>query len=256
MSPISSGTTGGYIINGFERGTVSDLKDPENLNRVKVHLSGKDIETPFADVVSPMAGKEYGVVCIPQKGEEVLVGFCDGDISNPVVLGSLYNSVNKPPIKVDANKNEIMVIKLSTGLTIEINTNKNKSNLSITTQKGHLIDIQDNSKQQEVFLKEKSGKTSFKVDFKGGKIELKANKEISLTAGAAGGTSLNISSKKGLEVKTQAGKVKMSAKGIDFKSTANITSTANGSNNIKSNTGTNIQSTSMTVVKGAMVKIN
>ena len=152
MSPISSGTTGGYIINGFERGTVSDLKDPENLNRVKVHLSGKDIETPFADVVSPMAGKEYGVVCIPQKGEEVLVGFCDGDISNPVVLGSLYNSVNKPPIKVDANKNEIMVIKLSTGLKIEINTNKNKSNLSITTQKGHLIDIQDNSKQQEVFL--------------------------------------------------------------------------------------------------------
>ena len=94
------------------------------------------------------------------------------------------------------------------------------------------------------------------MDFKGGKIELKANKEISLTAGAAGGTSLNISSKKGLEVKTQAGKVKMSAKGIDFKSTANITSTANGSNNIKSNTGTNIQSTSMTVVKGAMVKIN
>lgn len=254
MNPISSRTIGGYVINGFERGTVSDLNDPKKLNRVKVRLTDKDIETPFADVVSPMAGKNYGAVCIPQKGEEVLVGFCEGNISNPIVLGSLYNSVNKPPITVN-NENEITVIKLSTGLTIEINTNKNNSNLSITTQKGNLIDIQDNS-NQEVLLKEKAGKTSFKVDFTKGEIELKADKEITLTAGAAGGTSLNISSKKGLEVKTQAGKVKMSAKGIDFKSTANITSTANGSNNMKSNTGTNIQSTSMTVVKGAMVKIN
>lgn len=239
---------------GLERGRVIELSNSGGINRVKVLLTDKNIETPFADVVSPMAGKNYGAVCIPKINEEVLVGFCNGDIANPFVLGSLYNSVNKPPITVN-NENEITVIKLSTGLTIEINTNKNNSNLSITTQKGNLIDIQDNS-NQEVLLKEKAGKTSFKVDFKKGEIELKADKEISLTAGAAGGTSLNISSKKGLEVKTQAGKVKMSAKGIDFKSTANITSTANGSNNMKSNTGTNIQSTSMTVVKGAMVKIN
>ncbi len=254
MSPISSRIGGGYIINGFERGTVSDLNDPEKLNRVKVRITDKDIETPFADVVSPMAGKNYGSVCIPQKGEEVLVGFCDGDISNPVVLGSLYNSANKPPIKIDANKNEIMVIKLSTGLTIEINTNKNKSNLSIKTQKGHLIDIEDNSKQ-EVFLKEKAGKTSFKVNFSEGKIELKADKEISMAAGT-GGASLSINSTRGLEIKTKTGNVNITAKNVAIKSTANFTATANGNNTIKSTGKTTVQSSGFTIVKGAMVKIN
>ncbi len=254
MNFIGSRVNDNYIINGFERGTVSDLNDPEKLNRVKVRLTDKNIETPFADVVSPMAGKNYGAVCIPQKGEEVLVGFCDGNIASPIVLGSLYNSVNKPPIKIDANKNEIMVIKLSTGLTIQINTNKDKSNLSIKTQKGHLIDIQDNSKQ-EVFLKEKAGKTSFRVNFKEGKIELKADKEISMATGN-GGASLNINSTKGLKIQTKTGDVKISAKNVNINSTANFTATANGNNTIKSTGKTAVQSSGLTIVKGTMVKIN
>ncbi|WP_230941060.1 phage baseplate assembly protein V, partial [Xanthomonas translucens] len=42
-------------------------------------------------VMTPWAGDSWGGVVLPRKGQEVLVGFLEGDIDRPVVIGSVYN---------------------------------------------------------------------------------------------------------------------------------------------------------------------
>ncbi|MDR2871405.1 MAG: type VI secretion system tip protein VgrG [Xanthomonadaceae bacterium] len=42
-------------------------------------------------VSSTWAGENWGGVFLPRRGQEVLVGFLEGDIDRPVVLGALYN---------------------------------------------------------------------------------------------------------------------------------------------------------------------
>jgi type VI secretion system secreted protein VgrG len=56
-----------------------------------------DIEassTFWARVVQPWGGVGWGHQFTPRVGMEVLVGFLEGDVNRPVVVGSIYNNVN------------------------------------------------------------------------------------------------------------------------------------------------------------------
>jgi uncharacterized protein involved in type VI secretion and phage assembly len=46
----------------------------------------------------PGAGPDYGVIWIPQVGDEVIVAFEHGDVSYPVVLGGMWNGKDAAPL--------------------------------------------------------------------------------------------------------------------------------------------------------------
>jgi type VI secretion system secreted protein VgrG len=48
-------------------------------------------------VAQPVAGKRWGVSFWPRIGQEVIVGFHEGDPDRPFILGSLYNAEQMPP---------------------------------------------------------------------------------------------------------------------------------------------------------------
>jgi type VI secretion system secreted protein VgrG len=50
------------------------------------------------------AGVGFGKLHIPRIGQEVVVGFYDGDPDHPMVIGSVYNELNKVPYKLPENK--------------------------------------------------------------------------------------------------------------------------------------------------------
>jgi phage protein D/phage baseplate assembly protein gpV len=78
-------------------GVVTNNRDPEFQGRVKVQLpSVSDIETYWAPVVVPSAGKDRGLMMLPVPGEQVIVAFENGDPSFPIVLGSMFNGKDKP----------------------------------------------------------------------------------------------------------------------------------------------------------------
>jgi phage protein D len=86
-----------------ERGTlctlghVLDADDPERLGRVKVSLPGyAGVESDWFGVVTPGAGGGKGLVCIPDKGDRVLVLMPRSDPAQGIVLGGLYGTQTPP----------------------------------------------------------------------------------------------------------------------------------------------------------------
>jgi phage baseplate assembly protein gpV len=53
----------------------------------------------------PIASGHIGTVAIPNVGDLVLLAFDKGDVNQPIVIGRLYNDVDRPPLN---NANEII----------------------------------------------------------------------------------------------------------------------------------------------------
>ena len=83
--------------------------------RVKVSFAWLPGYEPWARVATPMAGKDCGMVFIPQEGQEVLVAFNHGYINEPYVIASLYNGHDKPDEKTAKDPSNQRAIRTSTG---------------------------------------------------------------------------------------------------------------------------------------------
>lgn len=84
---------------GLVRGIVSENADPEKLGRVKVKLPWlhEEFSSAWAPVVQLGAGPDSGTFFLPAVQDEVLVGFEHGNIDRPIVVGGLFNGLDKPP---------------------------------------------------------------------------------------------------------------------------------------------------------------
>jgi phage protein D len=91
---------GALRVPGVVVGIVTDNQDPDKLGRVKISLPwlGDNAETWWARVAAPGAGPDYGMVWVPQVGDEVLVAFDRGAIDQPYVLGGLWNGKDAAPL--------------------------------------------------------------------------------------------------------------------------------------------------------------
>jgi uncharacterized protein involved in type VI secretion and phage assembly len=85
---------------GVMVGTVSDVKDPLFLGRVRVLVPAIDANDPlpWARIAQPAASMASGMYWIPNKHDEVLVAFEQGDLHAPYVIGCLWSAINVPPL--------------------------------------------------------------------------------------------------------------------------------------------------------------
>jgi type VI secretion system secreted protein VgrG len=76
---------------------VVENNDPNGLGRVRVkfHWMGGSEKTPWIRVTTPHAGGGKGMFFIPEKGEEVIVGFEGDSPTKPYVIGSVYHGKAK-----------------------------------------------------------------------------------------------------------------------------------------------------------------
>jgi len=100
-------------------GAAGDEIDTDKYGRVKVQFHwdryGKSDESSSAwvPIASPWAGSGRGMFFVPRIGDQVLVSFIGGDPDQPVITGSLYNSVNPFPVAVPDNKTQSGIKTLS-----------------------------------------------------------------------------------------------------------------------------------------------
>ena len=83
-------------------GTVTSVDDPQRLGRIKVALPAYgNVETDWLSVLSPGAGPNKGLMCLPDVQDQVLVLFGSDDPSQGLVLGGLYGSRGMPDSGVE-----------------------------------------------------------------------------------------------------------------------------------------------------------
>jgi len=143
---------------GLLVGVVSQRADDGNLGRVKVKFPTlANRESDWIRVLVPFGGKAagaHGHLFIPEKDEEVLVAFINGDPKMPVILGSLY-SKNQPPPWTEIDERGFM------------------------TRKGHYVKVSD--KDDWIEIKTKGGQ-SVKIDDPKKSITVKGTQEITVDA--------------------------------------------------------------------------
>jgi uncharacterized protein involved in type VI secretion and phage assembly len=72
--------------------TVMQNDNPQGMIKVQFPWQKKKgLTTPWLRVVTPYAGKGKGMHIIPEVGEEVIIGFDNGNAERPFVFGAMFN---------------------------------------------------------------------------------------------------------------------------------------------------------------------
>lgn len=210
---------------GLMVGIVVDLNDPAKLGRVRVtypQLGG--VRSDWARLVSPMAGRNRGMVFRPEVNDEVLVGFLLGDPRSPYVLGAVWNLEDRPPAGGGSQKDNNWRF--------------------ITSRSGHVIRLDDTAGKERIEVIDKSGACKVTIDSSKRRIVVTGPNGIEISAGKGtvkiSGENVEIASKSAVRIK--AGRDVDIKATTSLKAAANTTATLSGGQNVK--------------VRGATVDIN
>jgi type VI secretion system secreted protein VgrG len=83
---------------------------PDKYGRVKVQFhwdreGSDDVNSScWVRVATFWAGTQWGAVHIPRIGQEVIVDFLEGDVNQPIIVGSVYNADMMPPWTLPENR--------------------------------------------------------------------------------------------------------------------------------------------------------
>lgn len=171
---------------------VVSVADPKHRARVRVRLyayDGVDDQNApiWARVAVPFAGGNRGAFLVPDKGDEVLVTFVNGDPRLPVVIGGLWNGGAQPAERLGGAGERVdrwtFTGKAGTRIAM-VEERAGEETISLTTPGGVRVELTDTG---------------------GGKIELEA-----------GGTRITLDAG-GVEIET-GGKIENKASQFDVKS--------------------------------------
>lgn len=130
-----------HVSNGLSRiktiklGTISSFNPNTYAAKVQwqpfVDENGQISETGEAPIVVPNAGNLEGFLFPPRNGAQCVVGFVDGDMQQPVILGYMYSDEDRPilvtqgqlKIKLNNGGNSVTLFMKDDG-TIEISSSQ------------------------------------------------------------------------------------------------------------------------------------
>lgn len=167
---------------GAQIGIVVSVVDPEGRSRVQVYVpsvDGAQAAPNWARVAVPFAGDNYGAFLIPNVGDEVIVVYIGGDVSYPVVVGTLWNGATKLPEAIGGDRIDRWTL-----------TGKNGTRIAIVEQA---------QGQEKIEIETPLGQKATLTDASGGSITLQTTTGTTVTLDTTG-----------LTVKT-SGKVDVSA---------------------------------------------
>lgn len=185
---------------GVVVGIVTNNQDPENMHRVKVRFPwlSNDVESNWARVAAPMAGKGRGAYFLPEVDDEVLVAFEHGQVDHPFVVGCLWNGKDNAP---------------------ESNADGENNHRTIKSRSGHVLRFNDKSGSETIEIIDKTGSNKIIIDSANNSITIEAKSDITIKS-ATGKLTMQAN---GIEMKSQMGVSVEAAQNMDLKANAIVT---------------------------------
>lgn len=209
-------------VHGLQIGVVSALEgDPAGEDRIEVRLVTVS-ETDglvWARIAAFDAGADRGAVFRPEIGDEVVLGFIDGDPRDPVVLGALHSSAKAAPIPGSDDNHEKGYVSRA-GMRFVFDDDK--PSVTIETPGGALLKLDDDA--GTLALTDQNG-NAIKMDRSA--LEITAAADLKIKAGA-----------------------NLTIEGVNMNMKASASAALEGSASAK------LQSGGQATVKGAVVMIN
>ncbi|CAG0933313.1 Actin cross-linking toxin VgrG1 [Thermoflexales bacterium] len=238
------------LVQGVVVGMVTNLKDPDDLGRVKVKYPwlGDNIESDWVRISTPMAGAARGFMYLPEVNDEVLIAFEHGDVHRPHIVGALWSSTDTPPKKNseavggDGKVNQ-RIIKTRAGHVVLLDDKEGEEKVSITSKSGHTVILDDKSGKESISVIDKTGSNKMVIDSTKKSIAFNADGDFTVVAKGK----VSITSTQEMSLESQA---KASVKG-----TAGLSLDGTSQAELKAATVT-VNGSGMTEVKGGIVKIN
>jgi type VI secretion system secreted protein VgrG len=180
-------------------------------------------------VASQWAGKQWGGINIPRIGQEVVVVFEEGDPDQPIIVGNVYNAEQMPPYSLPDNKTQ-------SGF-------KSRSSPGGSAENFNELRFEDKKDAEEIYFHARKDFTRMvqtgndKLTVEEGNREATISKGDDTTKVSAGKSTLEAATS--IELKVGSNTIKIDTTGI----------TINGAM-------VKVEGSSLTEIKGAMVKIN
>lgn len=177
-APRETAVESGGNVKGVAIALVTQNNDPDKMCRVKVSFPWheKPRDSYWARLAMPMAGKDRGLVLIPEVGDEVLVAFERGDLRFPCIVGCLWNGQDAPPVANGDGNNDKRMFKSRKGHRLLFDDGK-KGAVELALDDGKKIVIDDDGMR----LDDGAG-NKISIDSKGGTVSIEAAKSLTLKA--------------------------------------------------------------------------
>ncbi len=166
---------------GLYPGLVTDIVDSDRLGRVEVSLpwlgdDGADVRA-WATLLTPYADDNQGFVALPEVGTQVVVGFEAGDLHRPYIVGSCWNGKEMMPV-TPTRPNNKRLIRTRSGSVPEFDDTSGATKVTLSTDRGHRVVLDEGSRQLEVTHMDGSTVT-FTAS---GQVQIRANATVDITA--------------------------------------------------------------------------
>ena len=207
---------------GVAVGVVTNNQDPDNMHRVKVRFPwlGDDVESNWARVAAPMAGKDRGAYFLPEVDDEVLIAFEHGQVDHPYVVGSLWNGKDEAHESNTDGENNNRTIKSRSGHVLRFHDKSGAEKIEIISQSGHQLRLSDKSGNETIEIIDKSGSNKIIIDTAKNTISIEATSDITIKSSTG---KLTMQAASGIEIKSQAGVNIQAAASMDLKAGAQVT---------------------------------
>ena len=207
-------------VNGLLNGIVKKIAaDPESQYRILVDVPvfGNAGEGIWARLSNFFASNGAGAFFLPEIGDEVVLGFLNGDARYPFILGSVYSSTHHQPYKdlEPQDENPLKAIVSRSGIALQFD-DENKV-LTLFTPAGNAVVL--NEKDKAVSLQDQNG-NSIVMNTSG--ISMKSSAAIHIEAAK----SLTLKAQQGVSIEAAGGDITI--KGVNIKETASVAYTIEG----------------------------
>lgn len=229
----------GPRIPGLAIGVVTDVREPNGSQRGAVRLKFPWLDDTYVtDWVRTVqwGGKGGGGVVSPEVNDEVLVGFEQGLLDSPYVIGGLYNGVDQP------SPHDVPLIDKTSG---KVNRR------SVVSRSGHRVELLDAAAPGPSGLRLVTGdeRLEVRMDDRRDRIEL------TVYAGRNRPLTSVLLDKNGITLDARQGTVTVSGRQVDIDGTAGVT-IGGRSVQVNGKTDVTINGGLLGVLKARLIRIN